>query len=260
MNKAREAELIAAIIGKLDPSQRDCIRAQCANMRNEFRVNFEGEISPRGEKSEKLAAIEQACQKAARGVATLQDEDWLPRGRLKLPNITIGSTDICLLLQMVSEAAGEAAKRVALPDARSTPKQDATAHYAYMLMTEFPPRARPQRRIAKRPHRAEQQPTASDDRSYAEANWPRLSPAFRAAHNELRQARGLLPIPPPEIDLYTPPQRGRSEFREPSYSPKGPFVSVATLLFEYFTGIANGALSWSCRKVIEQYQSTVRHS
>jgi hypothetical protein len=40
-----------------------------------------------------------------------------------------------------------------------------------------------------------------------EANWATLSPAFRAAHNQLRQARGQLPIPPPKVDLYVAPSK-----------------------------------------------------
>jgi hypothetical protein len=41
--------------------------------------------------------------------------------------------------------------------------------------------------------------------SYEEANWAKLSPAFRLAHNRLRQQRGMPPIPPPAVDLYKPP-------------------------------------------------------
>lgn len=40
--------------------------------------------------------------------------------------------------------------------------------------------------------------------SYEEANWAKLSPAFREAHNRLRAARGMPAIPPPKIDLYVP--------------------------------------------------------
>jgi hypothetical protein len=50
----------------------------------------------------------------------------------------------------------------------------------------------------------EQQP---DGRSYEEARWPFLSPRFRAAHNRLRQSRGLPSIPEPTIDRYIPPPR-----------------------------------------------------
>lgn len=42
--------------------------------------------------------------------------------------------------------------------------------------------------------------------TYEEANWARLSPQFRAAHNRLRIARGWSPIPEPKIDLYVKPQ------------------------------------------------------
>lgn len=43
-------------------------------------------------------------------------------------------------------------------------------------------------------------------KSYEEANWAKLSPAFRRAHNRLRQARGLPAIPDPKIDLYVAPR------------------------------------------------------
>lgn len=41
--------------------------------------------------------------------------------------------------------------------------------------------------------------------TYEEANWHKLSPTFRDAHNKLRQARGLPTLPPPRIDMYVPP-------------------------------------------------------
>jgi hypothetical protein len=41
--------------------------------------------------------------------------------------------------------------------------------------------------------------------SYESENWPRLSPAFREAHNRLRHAKGQSPIPPPVKDLYVAP-------------------------------------------------------
>lgn len=43
--------------------------------------------------------------------------------------------------------------------------------------------------------------------SYEEANWAKLSPAFRLAHNRLRQAKGLPTIPPPVVDLYVKPKQ-----------------------------------------------------
>src|SRR5262245_14073591 len=41
---------------------------------------------------------------------------------------------------------------------------------------------------------------------FAPSYWATLSPRFRAAHNRLRQARGLPPIPEPKVDRYKPPQ------------------------------------------------------
>src|SRR5258707_3609420 len=46
----------------------------------------------------------------------------------------------------------------------------------------------------------------SDAATYEEANWAKLSPAFRAAHNRRLKARGLSPLPEPEVDLYVPPR------------------------------------------------------
>jgi hypothetical protein len=46
---------------------------------------------------------------------------------------------------------------------------------------------------------------AEHGKSYEEANWAKLSPMFRAAHNRLRQARGMEPILDPEVDLYAKP-------------------------------------------------------
>jgi hypothetical protein len=46
----------------------------------------------------------------------------------------------------------------------------------------------------------------SSGQTYEEANWPRLAPSFREAHNRHRQARGLPAIPPPAVDLYVAPK------------------------------------------------------
>jgi len=43
-------------------------------------------------------------------------------------------------------------------------------------------------------------------KTYEEANWARLSPTFRAAHNRLREERGLPPIPAPVVDHYVAPE------------------------------------------------------
>lgn len=77
---------------------------------------------------------------------------------------------------------------------------------------------------------------SENGKSYEEANWAKLSPAFRRAHNRLRQARGLPTIPDPKIDLYVAPRgpavqpfdfankdfiaAGR-EFMGPIFGPRG---------------------------------------
>jgi hypothetical protein len=63
-----------------------------------------------------------------------------------------------------------------------------------------------------------------------------LSPAFRNAHNRLRQMRGMPTIAPPKIDLYVPPKapalkpfdpadpdflRSVREFNGPILGPRG---------------------------------------
>lgn len=58
--------------------------------------------------------------------------------------------------------------------------------------------------LVERVQRTEQSDGAG--KTYEEANWAKLSPVFRTAHNKLRQARGLPTLPPPAIDLYVKPQ------------------------------------------------------
>lgn len=52
--------------------------------------------------------------------------------------------------------------------------------------------------------------------TYEEANWAKLSPKFRDAHNRLRQARGQETLPPPKIDLYVPPPPRQVRAFDPS--------------------------------------------
>jgi len=69
---------------------------------------------------------------------------------------------------------------------------------------------RPGAEIAADRHARER---AIHGKTYEEANWPKLSPMFRRAHNELRVRRGETPIPEPIIDLYVPPpQPARNRF------------------------------------------------
>lgn len=59
---------------------------------------------------------------------------------------------------------------------------------------------------------------------YVKENWAKLSPAFRNAHNRLRQRLGMETLPPPKIDLYVPPRGPAAKPFDPS-SPD--FVQVA---------------------------------
>lgn len=63
--------------------------------------------------------------------------------------------------------------------------------------------------------------------SYEEANWAKLSPNFRDAHNRLRQLRGLPTLPPPKIDLYVAP---RGPELKP-FDPQNPDFIAATRQF-----------------------------
>lgn len=69
----------------------------------------------------------------------------------------------------------------------------------------------------------------SDGKSYEETNWAKLSPAFRNAHNRLRQQRGQPTIPPPKIDLYVAP-------RAPALKPFDPTDKDFLAAAREFTG------------------------
>jgi len=135
-------DLIEAIADQLDPSQRDRIRAECERMKEEFQVLFEDEIGAT-EKRDRLLEVEKACRRAAIAVAQApQDDEWLPRAKLTLANdhwleLNRGGTEIATLLAVVADAAAVAAGKLALPKAKAVPKKDATAAYAYILVTEF---------------------------------------------------------------------------------------------------------------------------
>jgi hypothetical protein len=205
--------------------------------------------------------------------------------------LTLGSTEIATLLWVLSELAKEAADRLQSPKpprAHREPEKDVAAFFAYILMLEFPPRRVKQSRVSARNTsddvwhekwklRAKPQRTIiSENRNYIEENrakhhsyiaehWPRLSPKFRATYNawlveqdRWRRRRGQppgpAPLPPPAVDEYVPPRHGPSQFQEPSSSPRGPYLSIAPLLFEYFTRRKpDKGLEAACRKVLKQF-------
>jgi hypothetical protein len=77
-------------------------------------------------------------------------------------------------------------------------------------------------------------------RDYPPELWARLSPAFRAAHNRLRRARGHSPIPDPKVDLYEPPRPAASP-PPPPFNPADP-EAIATEL--EFRGLGDQLPVW----------------
>ena len=282
LSEEREGELITDIARQLNLSsaaQVGRVRAQCEQMREAFHSNFENEISAT-EKRDRLLTIEQTCLKAAEAVWRAPQDDWPPRGKFEVSGkqfeLNPGSTEISNMLWALSQAAKEAAEKLVLPDAHATPEKDLTALYAWVLYNDFSEQDRQ---------------AVKDGRGYVEERWPFLSPTFRAAHSKLWEVRNearrrysssllkwlvdretmsdvpawvkpaqkLSPIPSPKPDRYVPPRPLRdAEAREATTTPGGPYLSIATLLFEFFTGIAGESLESSCRKVLRQYPSRRR--
>jgi hypothetical protein len=179
----------------------------------------------------------------------------------------------------VSELANEASDKLK-PDAHQEPEKDLTASFAFMLVVEFPPPpGNKPRRIATTTDDTWREkrlgPIADDkiirdraaiaaaNREYNEKNWTRLPAEYQVAYNALlneqnrwRQRRGQ-PLGPEPIPMAPTTdairrRRRRKEFLEPRTSPDGPYLSIAPLLFEYFTGQKpKGSLERSCRRVLK---------
>jgi hypothetical protein len=79
---------------------------------------------------------------------------------------------------------------------------------------------------------------AKKSRPYTPEQWAQLSPAFRAAHNRLRLARGEPPIPWPKVDLYVPPQATSTSL---PFNPADP-EAVATEC--EFRGLGDQTSDW----------------
>jgi hypothetical protein len=92
-------------------------------------------------------------------------------------------------------------------------------------------------------------------KSYEEENWARLSPAFRAAHNRLRMARGEPPIPEPRIDHYVPPRATSTPL------PFNPADPEAIAVEAEFRGLGDQAPVWegiAKRLVLELARNQLR--
>jgi hypothetical protein len=76
--KPNESTILDAIVERLDPSQRDCIRADCERYRDEFHVNVDDAVSV-AEKRNRLLAVKDACLKAAEAIALCRTMICFPK-------------------------------------------------------------------------------------------------------------------------------------------------------------------------------------
>ena len=203
--------------------------------------------------------LRQQLKKFESGTLKLEQEKVEPREKGEpLVQAVIGPSELSLLLNEVSKAAGQAADR--LPPkrrARGIPQEEMVAHYGWLLLQEFYRRPASGDKSKSRLHRTAAETKrlsvvlrAAHDRladhlDYIKANWPKLSPAFRAAHNRMLVKGGKQPIPEPVTDLYKPPKRSRF--------PWSKYLTVTALFYEYVTGEHKEPESFdtACRKVLK---------
>jgi hypothetical protein len=285
---AGKAKLAEAIARRLNPSAtaivQECVRAQCQECEEDFRVCFlSGLIDEKGhevwinvqDQIKRLNKIEKTHAAAAEAIAREPQEiDWRPNpapllarfvkrfaGRRRDRDVvdkfkdrfktavawldylsSMSSTDLSAQLYAVSRLAGGAAQRLT-PKARSIPREEFFAHWGWRLVHEFAPELAPRLDLFDRPSEPQ---TVAD---YIATNWPRLSPKFRTAHNQLLEARGLPTLPAPEIDEFVPPTAAqRRKF------PWKKYVTVTGLLAAYVVGANGMKFKAACVKVRNSYQ------
>jgi hypothetical protein len=241
MTGASKKKLIETIAREIGYRTTPTALAACLEeFRDEFAAVFAD--APPKQQRDRLLEIERTCLEAATAVGHAPREvDWL-RGKFHLGGdqwIEISyasSTEPSVLLWGLAQAARKAAGDIVLPNARSIPTKDAAALYCWMLFAEF----------YRQPQTT--QPASRKAAEYVQANWPKLSPAFRKAYNQLRTARHLPPIPDPDVDLHKPPT--------PAKAPQFPwarYLAATEFLFEYLTGAAVVSFETACRKMLTKY-------
>jgi hypothetical protein len=156
--------------------------------------------------------------------------------------LSTSSTDWSAQFHVLSRLAGGKAQQLT-PSARSIPMEDFFAHWGWRLVHEFSPELAPECDLFEL---SQEQRAVAD---YITANWPRLSPAFRVAHNRLLQARGLPAIPEPEVDHFVPPTPVRRR-----KFPWKKYLTVTGLLAEYVRGRSGMKFRDACLKVRRRYQ------
>jgi hypothetical protein len=166
----------------------------------------------------------------------------------------MGPSELALLFNQVSQAAGQAADALPKRRARGIPQEDLAAHYGWLLIQEFyrgsgdESKRRSPRIVAETKSAALR---AVHDRleahfDYIKVNWAKWSPGFRAAHNKMLKERDKQPIPEPATDLYKPPKKPRF--------PWSKHLTVTALFYEYVTGERKEPESFdtACRKVLKE--------
>jgi hypothetical protein len=247
---ASKDELVELIAEELGWS-KVTTRLHLERIRDDFNGIFGDRIDRRTDLRDRFREIERACRKAAAAVAHApQEVDWLP-AKLRLRNprsgverqfeVRLTPLDYSGVSWAYAEAAKQAADKLeqaALRCESTIAEEKAIAGYVWPLMhgpyiTE---------RTSK-PYR-----TAAD---YVIANWAKLSPEFRKAHNRLLEARGESLIPEPLTDEYVPPAPGW-----PPRFLRGKYLTVTALVFEYVTDEHREADSFefACREVRKEFE------
>jgi hypothetical protein len=261
---ASKEDLADTIAQQLDPDAtaitKERVREQCKECKEEFYACFlRGMTAAKQQRIwiAQLKAIKKTCEAAAQAVGREPQEiDWRPTPAVLsvvrpilvrfidrfveqtddhaiaekfkaavawFDLVSINSTELLILLLAWSRLAGGAAQQLT-PDARSIPKQDFLAYWAWVLMHEFASELVP----IPDPEQPLEGRTAAQ---YIAAHWSRLSPDFRTAHNRLLQARGLLAIPLPAIDEFVRPRRVQKR-----QFPWTKYLTVTGLLAQYVVG------------------------
>jgi hypothetical protein len=199
---------------------------------------------------ERFREIERVCKAAAAVSHAPQEVDWLPK-KLSLRDprsgverqfeVPLTPIEYSAISWAYSEAGKQAAEKLEQAGVRSEStiaEEKAIARYVLPLMhgpyiTEE----------TSKPYR-----TTTD---YVAANWAKLAPEFRKAHNRLLEARGESLIPEPLTDEYLPPAPGR-----PPRFPLGKYLTVTALVYEYVTDEHREADSFefACREVRKEFE------
>jgi hypothetical protein len=286
---AGKEKLAEAIAHRLDPTAtaitKEHICEQCEECEEDFKVCFDAGVIDEKEQPvwidvkdqrARLRAIEKTLAAGARAIwQEPQEIDWRPNPAALLARfidrfveqsgdreiadkfkaavawfdlLSINSTELSTLLHAWSRLAGGKAQQLT-PNARSIPIEDFFAHWGWRLVHEFSPGLAPEVLRDPQSEEARSSPEQRTVAGYITANWPRLSPKFRTAHNRLLQARGLPEIPEPEIDEFIPPtpvQRRRFPWKK--------YLTVTGLLAEYVRGSSDMKFRDACLKVRRRYQ------